>query len=155
MTPERAEEAASILLENWRQSTRIAALPERCRPDDRADGYAVGAALARVSGDRVAGWKIAATSAAGQKHINVDGPHAGRIIAGHGLAPGATVPLDGNLMKVAEAEFAFVLGKALPARDTPYERDEETSQDRTPTTDANADPVGGATSAVSGESDEA
>ena len=30
------------------------------------------------------GWKIAATSEAGQKHINVDGPMAGRILARDG-----------------------------------------------------------------------
>lgn len=124
MTPERDEEAAAILLDAWRGLRRVEALPETCRPGDRAAGYAVGAALARASGDRVAGWKIAATSAAGQKHINVDGPLAGRILAGRVLAPGARVPLDGNLMKVAEAEFAFAFGRALPARDTPYERDE-------------------------------
>jgi hypothetical protein len=29
--------------------------------------------VARQSGDTVAGWKIAATSEAGQKHINVEG----------------------------------------------------------------------------------
>jgi 2-keto-4-pentenoate hydratase len=124
MTPEATAEAASILLTHWRAVTRIAALPEECRPASRDDGYAIAAALAGQSGDAVAGWKIAATSEAGQKHINVDGPLAGRILARRVLAPGATIPLAGNLMRVAEAEFAFVLGTAMPDRGSPYSRDE-------------------------------
>ena len=124
MTPEQTAEAASILLSNWGATTRIAALPEACRPASREDGYAIAAALAVQSGDAVAGWKIAATSEAGQKHINVDGPLAGRILKGRVLAPGATIPLAGNLMRVAEAEFAFVLGTAMPDRGTPYSREE-------------------------------
>jgi 2-keto-4-pentenoate hydratase len=36
------------------------------------------------------------------------------------LAIGAPVPLEGNIMKVAEAEFCFRFGKALPARAQPY-----------------------------------
>ncbi|HMN87016.1 MAG TPA: hydratase, partial [Bauldia sp.] len=120
MAPERIEEAAAILLANWRNDTRIAALPEACRPRGRSEGYRVAAALARLSGDTVAGWKIAATSAAGQKHINVDGPLAGRILAGRLVPPGGTVRLGANVMKVAEAEFAFVMGRDLPPTDRDF-----------------------------------
>ena len=124
MTPEQSAEAASILLSNWGAVTRIDALPEACRPSSREDGYAVAAALAAQSGDRVAGWKIAATSEAGQKHINVEGPLAGRILSRRLLAPGSAIPFAGNLMRVAEAEFAFVLGTAMPDRGAPYSREE-------------------------------
>ena len=64
-----------------------------------------------MSRQAVAGWKIAATSLAGQKHINVDGPLAGRLLAGRELQPGTPVPLAGNLMRVAEAEFAFTMAR--------------------------------------------
>ena len=70
------------------------------------------------------GWKIAATSAAGQKHIGVDGPLAGPLLANRVLEDGATVPLDGNIMMVAEAEFAFRFARALPKRANPYTQDE-------------------------------
>ncbi len=120
MTPEQAEEAAAILLGNWRELTRIDALPESCRPQDRAEGYAISAAVARLSGDAVAGWKIAATSEAGQRHINVDGPLGGRILESRLVPPDGTAEIGGTLMKVAEAEFAFVLGRAMPPRETPY-----------------------------------
>jgi 2-keto-4-pentenoate hydratase len=118
------ERAGALLLGHWRANTRIDAIPDAIRPMSRSDGYAAGAALARQSGSPVAGWKIAATSAAGQKHINVDGPIIGRILAERLLPPGAAVTLGDNIMKVAEAEFAFSFAQDLPPRAAPYGQDE-------------------------------
>lgn len=116
--------AADLLLGNWAATTRIAGLPDGLRPLSRSEGYAAAAAVAARSGSTVAGWKIAATSAAGQKHINVDGPIIGRILKSRLLAAGAEVPLGDNIMRVAEAEFAFGFAKDLPPRDKPYGIDE-------------------------------
>lgn len=117
--------AASLLWQCWQAAPtltdRLAALPENCRPADRFEGYGIQAALAELSGEAVAGWKIAATSLAGQKHIGVDGPLAGRLLASRVLASGAQLSLQGNHMRVAEAEFAFRFGQALPKREQPYE----------------------------------
>ena len=55
----------------------MAALPEGVRPRTRAEGYAVQACVGRRTFP-LFGWKIAATSKAGQAHIAVDGPLAGR-----------------------------------------------------------------------------
>jgi 2-keto-4-pentenoate hydratase len=118
------EPAAALLLGNWKASTRIDALPEDFRPATRSEGYAAAAHLAELTGDRVSGWKIAATSAAGQKHINVDGPLIGRIFTGRLLAAGAAVPLGNNIMKVAEAEFAFAFSRDLPPRSHDYSLEE-------------------------------
>jgi 2-keto-4-pentenoate hydratase len=112
--------AAQLLLRNWSATTRIAALPEAMRPRSRAEAYLAAAELARQSGSAVAGWKIAATSEAGQKHINVDGPLAGRILSTRLLPQSSAVPLGGNIMRVAEAEFAFSFATDLPPRATPY-----------------------------------
>jgi 2-keto-4-pentenoate hydratase len=117
---EQAGDAAAILWQNWQQRTRIDELPPDCRPRDRAAGYSAQKDIVRVSGQDVVGWKIAATSAAGQKHIGVDGPLAGPLLANRVLADGATVPLDGNIMMVAEAEFAFKFARALPGRTNSY-----------------------------------
>lgn len=119
-----AHQAAAILLNNWKATTRIAALPEHCRPASRADGYATAAAVAEASGHPVAGWKIAATSEAGQKHINVEGPLIGRILRHRLLPPGTAVTLGDNIMRVAEAEFAFGFGKDVPPRAKPYDIEE-------------------------------
>src|SRR5215471_5024494 len=99
-------DAASTIWRNWNQSIRIAELPSSCRPADRAEGYAIQAELAQLSGLAVVGWKIAATSLAGQKHIGVDGPLSGRLLSGRVFNEYATISLDGNWMRVGEAEFA-------------------------------------------------
>ena len=116
--------AADLLLRNWASTTRIAELPEAMRPRSRAEAYDAAAQVARRSGSTVAGWKIAATSEAGQRHINVDGPIIGRILKSRLLPAGAAVPLGGNIMRVAEAEFAFGFTKDLPARADAYSQEE-------------------------------
>jgi 2-keto-4-pentenoate hydratase len=112
--------AAAILWQNWQHRTRIDELPADCRPADRAAGYSAQREIVSFSGQPVVGWKIAATSAAGQTHIGVDGPLAGPLLANRVLENGATVSLDGNVMNVAEAEFAFKLRTTLPKRANPY-----------------------------------
>jgi 2-keto-4-pentenoate hydratase len=118
------EAACALLYQNWKQQTRIAALPEEMRPTTRAEGYAIQAALEAYTSKPLFGWKIAATSKAGQAHINVDGPLAGRILAERVLPDGATIPLGKTLMRVAEVEFAFRMGKDLSPRTTPYSQEE-------------------------------
>lgn len=112
--------AAQTLHEHWRAGTKIAALAPEQRPQSRSDGYAVQAAIERYSATHLFGWKIAATSEAGQKHINVAGPMAGRILAETVIADGGTASMTGNTMAVAEPEFAFRMRVDLPARSTPY-----------------------------------
>ena len=114
------ETAAQIIWRHWNDGTRMAELPTECRPAERAEAYAIQAELARLSGQAVRGWKIAATSLAGQRHIGVDGPLAGRLLGNRVLADGATISLEGNLMRVAEAEFTFRFGQPLPKRTEPY-----------------------------------
>ncbi|HWQ37534.1 MAG TPA: fumarylacetoacetate hydrolase family protein [Burkholderiales bacterium] len=118
------DEAAAILWTTWDREQRLEALPPQCRPVERADGYAIQAAVARKSGSQLFGWKIAATSRAGQRHIGVDGPLAGRLLSQRVVTSGATVSLANNQMRVAEAEFAFRMGKALAVRQTPYSIEE-------------------------------
>jgi glutathione peroxidase-family protein/2-keto-4-pentenoate hydratase len=116
--------AAAWLEPHWRGETVTPGLPEACRPRDRAQGYAVQAALAQRIGQPVVGWKIAATSTAGQQHIGVDGPLAGRLLADRLLPAGAAVSMGRNRMRVIEAEFCFRMAADLPPREVPYTRDE-------------------------------
>ncbi len=112
--------ASRTLYEHWRAGSKLAGLDPPQRPRDRAEGYAIQAALASHSSGRLFGWKIAATSEAGQQHINVDGPMAGRILSETLIADGGTAPMTGNEMRVAEPEFAFRMAVDLPPRSTPY-----------------------------------
>jgi len=112
--------AARTLNDHWRAGTKLESLDASIRPQSRADGYAIQAALANHSPGKLFGWKIAATSEAGQKHINVTGPLAGRIFAQTIIADGGTAPMKGNEMRVGEPEFAFRFARDLPPRANPY-----------------------------------
>jgi len=116
--------AAAILWRHWQQSTRLDELPAHCRPATRGEGYAIQAEIAKLSGQNIVGWKIAATSTAGQRHIRVNGPMAGCLLAARALEGGARLSLAGNNMKVAEAEFAFRMARSLPKRAESYSVEE-------------------------------
>ena len=124
-TPSKqAEEAGRIILRCWANGEAIEMLPDKCRPSTMAEGYAAQRALADASGEAVVGWKIAATSTSGQRHINVDGPIAGRLLASRVHHGPCEVPFEGNRMAVVEAEFAFVMGSDLPAREDAWSVEE-------------------------------
>ena len=112
--------ASKILQKHWRAGTKFAGLDAALRPRDRIEGYAIQAEIENRSGEKLFGWKIAATSEAGQRHINVNGPMAGRILAHTVIADGGTASMAGNEMRVGEPEFAFRMARDLPPRSSPY-----------------------------------
>jgi 2-keto-4-pentenoate hydratase len=114
--------AAATLHKHWQAGSKIGDLDPSQRPRDRAEGYAIQAAMQRYG--TPFGWKIAATSEAGQKHINVTGPLAGRIFAERVIADGGSAPMAGNEMRVGEPEFAFRMGRDLAPRPAPYRIEE-------------------------------
>ena len=113
--------AASLLWRQWTGATRIAELPPDLRPHTRADGYAIQREVVARFQQPVVGYKIAATSVAGQKHIGVDGPLVGSLMADRVLPNGAVISLAGTHMRVAEAEFAFRFARDLTPRGRPYD----------------------------------
>lgn len=117
---DRARVAADTLARSWMEGTHVGDLPAECRPRTRAEGYAVQALWPQAVGDRIAGWKIAATSKAGQEHIAVSGPIAGPVFARHVHADGAVLSLAANRMRVAECEIVFRLGRTLGPRESDY-----------------------------------
>ncbi len=120
----REQAACALLYGHWQGETRLEALPPELRPAGRADAYRIQACIEDYSPAPLFGWKIAATSLAGQKHIGVDGPMAGRLLAERAIEDGGACPLGNSLMKVAEMEFAFRMDEDLPPRTAPYSRDE-------------------------------
>jgi 2-keto-4-pentenoate hydratase len=109
MNPAACKQAAALLWRHFNDGSRFDSLPAECRPADRTEGYAVQAEWARLSGEPVVGWKIAATAKAGQQHIGVDGPLAGRLLRKRVLEPNAVIDLSANAMRVAEADARFYL----------------------------------------------
>jgi 2-keto-4-pentenoate hydratase len=127
MMVDKAGAAAARLWRHFQERSKLDEIPREHRPESRAEGYAVQAEVVRISGQNIVGWKIAATSQAGQKHINVDGPLAAPLLANRVIQNSATMPtfpMDGNIMKVAEAEFAFRFGTPLPRRSLAYSVEE-------------------------------
>jgi len=124
LAPEQIQAASDLLYDLWRSGRRTGQLPPDIRPTTRAEGYAIQARLEERSASPLFGWKIAATSVAGQRHINVDGPLAGRLLAECVLADGAAAPIGANHMRVAEVEFVFRMGRELAPRTAAYEVDE-------------------------------
>lgn len=124
MQAPQIDQAATRLLDAATSNARLDGLPADCRPADLAAGYAIQERVTQRSGRRVVGWKIAATSVAGQQHIGVDGPIAARLLSEHVIGSGLGVPLAGNVMCAAEGEFAFRMGRDLPPRGSAYAVDE-------------------------------
>ncbi len=117
---EKIDKAADALLTMWQQRTRCDGLSPSYRPSSRAEGYAVQKSVGEKQQHALFGWKIAATSIEGQRHIAVNGPLAGRLYTDRVLRDGASVTLDNNLMRVAEIEFAFRFARTLPPLTRPY-----------------------------------
>ena len=117
-------EASDLLIRHWQGGTTLEALPQPVRPLTRAEGYLIQSQLNRLTSQPLFGWKIAATSLAGQRHIGVDGPLAGRLLQEMVHPDGATLVFGANHMRVAEAEFAFRMSRDLPPREAAYSQGE-------------------------------
>jgi 2-keto-4-pentenoate hydratase len=124
MNAQGQQRASDLLWDRWLHGRKLPELPADLRPGTREEGYAIQALLEGHSAAPLFGWKIAATSAAGQTHIGVDGPIAGRLLAERAQASGGSMSLEGNGMRVAEPEFAFRMGRDLAPRAKLYASDE-------------------------------
>lgn len=118
------QQAADLLWNTWQAGAVIPALPDGIQPRTRAEGYAIQATLEQRTTAPIFGWKIAATSKAGQAHIGVEGPLAGRLLAERAHRSGDVLQFGANRMRVAEPEFAFRIGRDLAPRATAYRMDE-------------------------------
>ncbi|MBN9221257.1 MAG: hydratase [Mesorhizobium sp.] len=116
--------ASALLVRHWEEGTVLEKLPGALRPKTRMEGYLIQAQIESISKSPLFGWKIAATSAAGQKHIAVDGPLAGRLLAEKVHEDGDVIPFGGNRMRVVELEFAYRMGRDLPPKPAPYQTHE-------------------------------
>lgn len=123
-TAAAAKDASEILIKHWQEGTTLDELPNSIRPSSSEDGYAVQRHVQRTSEAPLFGWKIAATSSAGQRHIGVDHPLAGHILAERLTKYGEPVSLSKNHMRLAELEFVFRMGKSLEPRSASYKLEE-------------------------------
>jgi 2-keto-4-pentenoate hydratase len=113
-------EAAKIIWDCWQNGKKIKQLPKKISPKNRSESYAIQSLYEKFSGKPIFGWKIAATSLDGQKHIGVSGPLVGRILHDRVFSPNEKLNFGGNKMAVAEPEFAFRMGTTLEPKNTKY-----------------------------------
>jgi len=73
MNQELMNKAAKILWDAWSTGHTISGLPKDCRPTTRQSAYEIQKRIADLSQSAQIGWKIAATSKNGQKHIGASG----------------------------------------------------------------------------------
>src|SRR5689334_19098316 len=102
LVDDQAKAAADLIFRHWQGGTRLDALPGGMRPQTRVEGYAIQSYLMAHTSAPLFGSKIAATSLAGQRHVRVDGPLAGRLLAEKVIPDGALVSLATSNMRVAE-----------------------------------------------------
>ncbi len=115
MNPADPTHLASTLAETlataWRDDTHVDPAGYGAMSVD--DGYAAQQRFDQLLDVPLAGWKIAATSDGGQRHIGVEHPLVGRLYADRVYPAPATLLMRNNRMRVAEAEFCFRFGRDL------------------------------------------
>ncbi len=124
LSSEACRRAAEVLFAARRNLAPIPALPEGCRPQTPADGYAIQAAARALRGGAIAGFKIGATSQTAQDLLATEEPFHGCLYADAIFDSPAVLSAGNTNFRLIEPEFAFRLGTDLPARTAPYKRDE-------------------------------
>src|SRR5205823_23966 len=115
MTPEQIEMAAAALA-TARQDQPISSLPETARPQSEAECYAIQDAVLRRLGENIGGYKVGFSPEGGI--------FCAPIYASKVHASPARLPARGFHLIGIECEIGFRVNQALPARATPYSRDE-------------------------------
>ncbi len=124
LSSEACLRAARLLLAARRELSPIPALLEAYRPATADEGYAVQAALRAARGGQLAGFKIGATSQTARTLLATEEPFHGCLFADGIHDSPATLSAGETNFRLIEPEFAFRLGRDLPARKTPYDRAE-------------------------------
>ena len=119
MTPAAIEQAVALYLAARQRRSRIAALPEACRPVSLDDAYILQAALnerlSRALG-AVCGRKIGCTSPVMQRYLAIAHPCAGALYEGRTHRRAATVPHADHWRPGVECEIAVRLGATASRR---------------------------------------
>jgi 2-keto-4-pentenoate hydratase len=118
--------AAELLAEARFQKLRLNQLPEEVRPSTPEEAYqvrelVVGKLLSHYGG-KLIGYKIACTNASAQQYLHLDSPFYGSLLSATTFDSPAHLKASEFMMRVIEAEFAFRVGKDLPAAECSREQ---------------------------------
>jgi 2-keto-4-pentenoate hydratase len=113
---DRLQQAAELLLEARRTVQPIDDLPPAMAPRTLEEAYYVQDLMLKAIG-KAGGWKVGATSPDGIPF------YAPMPVDGFATS-GERIAREYRRLRGVEAEIAFLMGKDLPPRSTPYSRDE-------------------------------
>ncbi len=109
-------QAAKFLHQAWETGIRLDRLPPTSRPRNAAEAWAIQLAAVSAMGEKVGGWKVAASAEYGLL--------VGILVGSRIFKDGARIAAAQMPMLGIEAEIAFRFDRPLPAREAAYERAE-------------------------------
>jgi 2-keto-4-pentenoate hydratase len=118
------QDRAAALLMEARRGSRLAALPDDCRPDNEADAYGIQdryvALMLAEHGGHIVGYKAGCTNVTAQRQLGLSSPFAGPLCSFFVMTSPADISADAGFMRMIEAEIGFRLDRDLPDTGTPY-----------------------------------
>jgi 2-keto-4-pentenoate hydratase len=114
------KKAAELLIAARNDSRKMEALPSDAEPTTLDDAYAIQDAIMKGIGLKLGGWKVALTNDEAMARAGATEPAAGPLFAKHIAAAPQTIEGGRETVGGFECEFAFRLGKDIPAEGAPY-----------------------------------
>lgn len=120
----RMNRAARAILEARRTGALLDALAPDDQPRSLEEGYAIQLLATAEWPDKIAGWKVGATSKEVQALLGISEPAYGPVFKNDVYQSAATISRLRFPHRLLESEFVFRFGKAVPCRSKPYTRSE-------------------------------
>jgi 2-oxo-3-hexenedioate decarboxylase len=114
------KKAAQLLIAARRDGHKMDALPAGAEPETLADSYGIQDEILKTIGLKLAGWKVALTNDEAMARAGATEPAAGPLFAPHIVATPQTITGSSATVGGFECEFAFRIGKDIPAAGAPY-----------------------------------
>ncbi len=108
---DQIEASANQILEARRSRTTLDTLVHP--PPTESDAYAIQQLVTAGSNERIAGWKIGATSAFAQEFLGCEGPFSGPVFGRDIYESGASIEAAALLNPMMEPEIAVMLGAKI------------------------------------------
>jgi len=115
-----AKKAADLLIAARNDGRKMEALPNDAEPKTLEDAYAIQDEILKSFGLKLAGWKVALTNDEAMERADASEPAAGPLFAPHIIASPQTIEGASETVGGFECEFAFRIGKNIPAEGAPY-----------------------------------
>ena len=120
MTPDNIERAARLFDAARRENRFVDEIPAELGLDDLEDAARVAERVVALSGEKVVGFLVGATSPEMQRNLNTSEPYYACILESNLCRSPANLAPRRLLTIGLESEVAFTLGADLPARRAPY-----------------------------------